>query len=622
MPTSLTMQATHTTTAEWLWVIGAVAVAVAVATALVITGRPRDRWTPVALLERAGSSLTRVTGLPAWSAGGVVVHSWALLVAGVGFYWDVAWHIDLGRDGTLFTPPHVLILIGLLGIAAAGVVSVVFATRDRVEHTWRAGMLRVPPGAGALVVLGLGAAIGFPIDDLWHRTYGIDVTMWSPTHLIMIGAAALSPIGAWLLLGAAGPSTGRPRVRRALVIRLAVLALLAFAGLQLEFDDGVPQWQALYEPVLIAVAATLPLVAARIAIGRGAALTAALLFLVARTAMALVIGPGLGHTMPHFPLYVGIALCVEAAFAVAGRRGLVVAALLAGALSGTLGLASEWGFSHVFSREPWQPELLQGIWLATIAAVAASILGAGFGAVVAGRGRRIAPALLAAAGIAVVGVLAVPLPRAGLPLTATVRTTPAGPKQIAVDRYGEASLFQQVRVAVDVSPSDAAALRGADWFWVISWQGGGRQANPLVEVAPGHWVSTTPSPTGAAWKTMVFLAKRDVVASIPVSMPADPASRLSAIPVQAARTQQFVPASTYLTRESHGGAEWPAILADATVLTMVVTWILVLIAATVSLARSSTAGRPLQKRPAPSRSGALAWRRSDPKSIARGSFDI
>jgi len=591
MPTSLTQQATHSTLPEWLWVVGALAVAAGVTGWLVLSGEPRGRWSPLDLLARAGSSLRRVTGLPAWAAAGIVAHSWALLVAGVGFYWDVAWHIDLGRDSQLFTPPHTLILVGLFGIAGAGLVSIALATHEQADGLWRIGRLRIPRGAAALLALGTGAAIGFPLDDLWHRTYGIDVTMWSPTHLMMIGAAALSPLGAWLLLGEAGPSTARPQVRKVIAIRLAVLTLLALGALQLEFDDGVPQWQALYDPVLIAIGATLPLVAARVTIGRGAAVTSALLYMGARTLIALIVGPGLGHVMPHFPLYVGIALCVEVAFAIAGRRRLLIPALLAGALAGTVGLASEWGFSQLFSREPWQPELLAGIWVAVLAALAAAALGAGFGAVIVGRVHAMARPLLAAAGAVVVAAVLIPLPRNGLPVTATVRTHAAGPKQIAVDRYGEASLFQMARVEVDVAQVDAAELRGADWFWVISWQGGGRRANPLAEVAPGRWVAAAPSPTGAAWKTMVFLAKGDVIASIPVAMPADPASGLDAIPLQQTRTQQFEPAAVYLTRESHAGARWPAILAYSALAAMVSVWLALLVGGVLSLSRASGVSR-------------------------------
>ena len=63
-----------------------------------------DRRFPLSLVARASSSLQRATGLPGWSAGGFGVYTWAIIVAGLGFYWDVAWHIDLGRDNTLH--PH------------------------------------------------------------------------------------------------------------------------------------------------------------------------------------------------------------------------------------------------------------------------------------------------------------------------------------------------------------------------------------------------------------------------------------------------------------------------------------------------------------------------------------
>ena len=33
------------------------------------------------------------------------------------------------------------------------------------------------------------ALIGFPLDDIWHRIFGQDVTLWGPTHLVLFGAA-------------------------------------------------------------------------------------------------------------------------------------------------------------------------------------------------------------------------------------------------------------------------------------------------------------------------------------------------------------------------------------------------------------------------------------------------
>ncbi len=37
--------------------------------------------------------------------------------------------------------------------------------------------------------------IGFPLDDIWHRLFGQDVTLWGPTHLMLIGGAAMTLVG-------------------------------------------------------------------------------------------------------------------------------------------------------------------------------------------------------------------------------------------------------------------------------------------------------------------------------------------------------------------------------------------------------------------------------------------
>jgi len=592
MPTSLTLQAIHINPVEWLFVLGAIALPAMAVTGLALAGPRSLGWTPLGLLRRAGATVERITGLPAWSASGVAVQIWAMLVAGIGFYWDVAWHIDLGRDTELFTPPHLLILIGLLGFAAGGALSVLYATLDAAPTAWRLGRLRVPRGAAALAIIGATAAAGFPLDELWHATYGIDVTMWSPTHLMMIGAGAVSPFAAWILLAEAGPSAGRPGVRRALTFQLAVSCLIALASLQLEFDDGVPQWQALFQPVLIGVSATLPLVALRLVAGRGSALAAAVAFLAARVVVAALIGPGLGHVTPHFPLYLGIAASVELGFLVAPRRGVLAASALAGVLAATLGLASEWGFSQVFGREPWQADMLGAMWIPSLATLGAALVGAAFGLAMQGRPARFPRPFVALGVLLIAAGVVLPLPRAGLPVLATVRTAAAGPKLVAVDRYGQGSLFQRVRVEVDVAPADSRVLRGSDWFWVASWQGGAHENQVLREVAPGRWAAPRPVPTGAAWKTIVLLGRHDVVAALPVSLPADPAVQLSAIPVAASRTQAFQPSSRYLMREVHSGPSWPAIVAYSAWLLMVAAWLGFLAAGAHSLFRHARSMSP------------------------------
>jgi hypothetical protein len=42
--------------------------------------------------------------------------------------------------------------------------------------------------------------VGFPLDDVWHRLFGQDVTPWGPTHLMLIGGAAMALVGLAVLL--------------------------------------------------------------------------------------------------------------------------------------------------------------------------------------------------------------------------------------------------------------------------------------------------------------------------------------------------------------------------------------------------------------------------------------
>ena len=580
----------HTTGLEWLWVIGFLALLVGATAALFLTGSAgTSRGLLRAPAARVGDSLHRLTGLPAWCAAGLALSMWALLVALIGFLWDVAWHIDLGRDAQLFTVPHTLILTGLLGIGLSALVSIMYATMERADTAWRLGALRIPRGALALGVLSAGAACGFPLDDLWHANYGVDVTMWGPTHLMMIGGASLAPIAQWLLYTEAGRNAGRPWVQRQVRRTLAASTVLGLSTFQLEFDYGVPQWQALYQPVLIMLATSIALVAARVAFGRGGALLMSLNFIVSRSLMALVVGPGLGHVVPRFPLYAGIGLAIEGGAWLARRRGPLLTALSCGAAAATLGLATEWGFSHLWGRHPWQLSLIPGLWDALLVALAGAVIGVAVGRVVSHRRAGMPRALLATAFAAVAVGLVVPLPRNTAPMTAVMRTVPVGPAVAAVNRDGLPSPVQQYDVDLVVSPRDAA--QGADWFEALSWQGGGMRDTPLVEVRPGEYRTASAVPGGGSWKTVVWLAKHDVMMSVPVSFPLDLEYGQAPITPKPVQSVSFVASRSLLMRETHGGAVWPMILAYGGLLGVALLWIGVLVAGFASVERGAGGGR-------------------------------
>src|SRR3954463_6210641 len=195
----------------------------------------RIRW-----LGRTAAFSERVSGLPGWCALPSAIVGGSLCIAVFGFYWDVAKHIDTGRDPSPFgTPAHYPILVGLGGIALGGIVAVVLGAPKSVPTSVRIPRDWYAPLGGVLTLLCGGFALaGFPLDDVWHRLFGQDVTLWGPTHVLMVGGASLATLGMWILLvegrpGAAAPGAGR-LLLLAWEVQLAGAALVGLSTLQLE----------------------------------------------------------------------------------------------------------------------------------------------------------------------------------------------------------------------------------------------------------------------------------------------------------------------------------------------------------------------------------------------------
>ena len=207
--------------------------------------------------------------------------------------WDISLHIAQGRDeGPLANAAHYFILAGLFGVFASGFLSMCLPLEKpsrvavRITSDWYA-----PLGGVLIALCGAFSLIGFPLDDVWHRLFGQDVTLWGPTHLMLIGGAAMTLVGLAVLLveaGAASREAGRrgelPWARWMRRVSLPGAFLLGLSTFQAEFDFGVPQFQMIFHPLLIMLAASVSLVAARIWLGRGAALGAALFWLAMRGA--------------------------------------------------------------------------------------------------------------------------------------------------------------------------------------------------------------------------------------------------------------------------------------------------------------------------------------------------
>jgi hypothetical protein len=525
-------------------------------------------------LARLAGFSERVSGLPGWSALPSAVVGGSLVIAVFGFYWDVAKHIDTGRDpGPFGTAAHYPILIGLFGIAIGGFLAIAMGapkevpTSVRLTSSWRA-----PLGGLLIFLCGGFALLGFPLDDVWHALFGQDVTLWGPTHVLMIGGASLATLGVWVLLVEGqrererAPAQAVPTsslFARMRVVSIAGAFLLGLSTLQGEFDYGVPQFQLIYHPILLMIAAGVGLVAARVRLGRFGALQAVAFFLIMRGLLTLIIGPVFGMSTLHFPLYIVEALLVEAvALAVPSSRPLTLGAI-SGVLIGTVGLAAEWGWSHLWMPLPWTTSMLvQSAILGFVAALSAGVLGGFVGRALSSDEpkRQLAPRwLLPLAGAAVVACIAFPLPmNTGHRVTANVSLRQLGGGQVAA------------RIALN--PANAA--QHAQWLTVTAWQGGGLIVDRLRRIGPGLYETTQPIPVSGKWKAMLRIANGRALDASPIFMPADPAIPAAEIPAKPTFTRQFVRDKKILQREAVGGSVWLSTPAYLLLIAIAASWLL------------------------------------------------
>jgi hypothetical protein len=521
----------------------------------------------VQIIHRFVRYQERVSGVPGRFIAPVVLAGLSLQVAVLGMYWDIGYHIDHGRDEGVFTAPHMFIVAGLQGIVVAALLhGRMRGPQARNERRLPLG-LSMSPGGIVLLVCGGVALLGFPLDAFWHALFGEDVTLWGPTHLFMIGGAGVSTLGVWMVMRQ-GFELGRPRkVARRGHLRVAGALIIGLSTFQAEFDFGVPQFQLLYQPVLIAFAAGVALVCARSILGPWGTFQALAMYFVIRGGLALFVGEVAGYTTPHFPLYIAEAAVVELAALAAPRAPLRFAAL-SGLGIGTVGFAAEWGWSHVWMPHPWPASMLaQAAVLALAAGLAGSVLGARMSQSLAmPESERaalpaIAPRAVALAAVVALVALFVPLPRSGGDGTrAAIVPTPAGDGR--------------VNLAVRLDPPGAA--RDNQWFEVLSWQGRTpgqlRQLTALREVGPGRYVTERPVPVGGNWKTMLRLAKGAHLMALPVYLPPSPQASRAAVPV-APRSGAMASDTYILQREARGGPAWLTTTAYAILAIVVAVWL-------------------------------------------------
>jgi hypothetical protein len=515
----------------------------------------------ISWLNRVAEWLGEKFNRPAWVALPVLVFTTSIICALFGFIWDVSWHIGNGRDpGPLANPAHYFIVIGLFGIFLAGMIAVVIPFERpgpaavRITNSWYA-----PVGGVLMAGCGLYALTGFPLDDIWHRIFGQDVTLWGPTHLMMIGGAGFSLYAALMLEyegGRAMPETPAegPYVTRERPF-IQFLRYLSFGGLfigmsvwQIEFDFGVPQFRLVFQPMLIAAAAAVAAVAARITMGAGAAIIAALLAIALRGAVAVLVGPILGAPINWFPLYLGPAVVVELlALAPIFRRPLLFGAV-AGLAVATVGLWLESLWIGAVYHYPWPVSMWgEALVMAVPAAVLTGMCGAMLGMVLTGQ-RLPAPST----SIAIVA-LTVLVVGAGVANGLHIRVPKQDTATITLTDLPSASGQRMVSADVRINPPNLVSNH-PEWLTILSWQGRmsdhrGLMIDWLKQVGPGHYQSTQPVPVWGTWKTLLRVQDGRTMTAVPIWAPADDAIPAPEIPALASSTRPFVLEVTILQRE-------------------------------------------------------------------------
>ena len=376
------------------------------------------------------------------SGGGLETATLAgVLLFLLGAFWDVAWHVEVGRD-TFWSPPHLLIYLGVLIVLGSSAAALVGAWRRRGDPG-AAGApgsgFRPPAGATISAIGAVLALAAGPVDDLWHRLYGVDVTILSPPHLLLATGMAIATFGA--IVGCAR------RAARAVPARLTTLwpaerpgalpwargetGLYAGAGLLLtvltgilgEYDFDVSRYPIAWHPVLLAGLSAVALALAVRAGGRvGAATLAATayvfvrllaqlelilltgqrpqipLLLVAAPALDLVLW-GLTRTPAALPPS-GTARARRAPAPPAPKAAPLarrpwLAAPLAGAAYAALLLLVQWPYTAAAGTVIWSPDVLARAALpALLAGAAGALLGWALGVPV----RPVTAAAPAAAG--------------------------------------------------------------------------------------------------------------------------------------------------------------------------------------------------------------------------------
>lgn len=383
--------------------------------------------------------------------------------------------------------------VGTTYIAMGVLAGIVTATASRADVPTRSH-LRVPRTMELSTVLLACAAVGFAADEVWHRAFGRDSAMWTPTHLLMLLGGTALVLTAKLVLDEGG-FVARRDLRTVLVGgAFGTLLVGGFSMLQGEYNMGGPFFPQAYHPVLVLVSGAFAFTLVARAFAPGAATVAAVLLLALNVGPLL---PDFGLPRTREALYVGTAVAIDVLVSRRQFGSVAVRATLAALL---VGLPTEVLWSQGW-RQPWSSDMLLHAAPFVVIGVAAAVTLAEVFARGSASPRQFSTRWVVAAA-ALVAVLVIPAPVNGADVALEVRVLP-------VDDT----------LQVDVQPPDAPV--GAWWFQVVGYGGGGVFAHNLRPVAghAGRFATTEPVELGPRWKVAVRLHEGSTMVLLPLDNP-------------------------------------------------------------------------------------------------------
>src|SRR5579862_5144445 len=173
------------------------------------------------------------------SAGGSFVpwYIWSLFAASVavviGGYWDISWHMSIGRD-SFWTPAHMAIqACGIIaGITSAYLIFSCTLGRDPALRAANVEVWRFRGPLGAFIAAWGGATMlaSAPFDNWWHNAYGLDVKIFSPPHVVLDGGVLAIQVGALVLIASTrnrSAGIARRKLDRMLLLLGGMITMLA-----------------------------------------------------------------------------------------------------------------------------------------------------------------------------------------------------------------------------------------------------------------------------------------------------------------------------------------------------------------------------------------------------------